>query len=1014
MLAVGSNDGFVDIYDANNGYRLIGTCSGASSFITHLDFDTSSRYIQINSGSGERLIFEIPSGHRVTTQSVIDGIVWYSWTCVLGEEVRGVWDKYQKTDDINACEGKHGVAVTGDDFGKVKLFRYPCVKPGSKFREYTGHSAHVTNVRFSFDERTVITTGGGDNAIFQWRLESADGSQIPPNEDFAEGSDSENSDVDEVDSDVEREAQVDHDRSEQKRHVKTMALSELDGAKSSKAAAAVPASRHKPPESGIKLQFVHGYRGYDCRNNLFFTPHNKIVYHIAAVGIVYNSETHHQKCYVAHTDDILCLAIHPSGRLVATGQIGKNPEIHVWDEEELRTLSILKDGHERGVCAVDFSPDGKHVVSVGLDNEHCVVVWDWAKGAQLAHARGHKDKIFDVRWDPNEDGRFVTVGMKHIKFWKKVGSGFTSKRGIFGRKGKIDTMLSLAFTPDGQTLSGSAGGQVCIWTGNTLTSTVKVHDGPVFSIFHVVPRDVEGHEAGYYVTGGKDATVAIWEGAFETLKKRYEIRPDSLTSQSSQLSREKPPIRAVTVSQDASGRTIAGTTSGEIIEIATDGSTTVLVQGHGAGEVWGLAPHPNSDVFATAGDDGTVRIWDAKDHKQLSIINVGSKTPVRSVAISNDGKVIAFGTISGQVFAYDFARLTEIASFHHRKKEISDIKFSPNDKYIAVGSHDRIVDIYNISSRKRCGTCKGASSYITHIDWDNDSKLLMVNSGAGETLFFEAPRGTYVTVSDDTIKRKSWASMTCSRNKNCTGVWPPAADITDVNAVHVTSDGSMVATADDFGMVKLFKYPCPAKGAKFKKYIGHSAHVTSVRWLHNDSKLVSLGGADTAIMVWTNASYAVAAIDGAGDSAGAGAGSGSGSEAEQAAAEAHEVSAGFAGDSDDSDTDDDEDGYDSDVEREKHIDWTAKAYTDPMNGKRPVSQSSGGDGDDCGDDEGEPKKVTRVTQSNAVDSRVLRRSNATGSGIDELKGPVRGLELEFIHGYRGFDTRNNLVFDKLG
>ena len=40
---------------------------------------------------------------------------------------------------------------------------------GAKFRKYVGHSAHVTNVRFSADKMRVISTGGADHAVFQWR-----------------------------------------------------------------------------------------------------------------------------------------------------------------------------------------------------------------------------------------------------------------------------------------------------------------------------------------------------------------------------------------------------------------------------------------------------------------------------------------------------------------------------------------------------------------------------------------------------------------------------------------------------------------------------------------------------------------------------------------------------------------------------------------------------------------------------------------------------------------------------
>jgi hypothetical protein len=49
---------------------------------------------------------------------------------VLGDEVNGIWEKFTDTNDINAVDVYKETIVTGDDFGKVKLLRYPSFKKG--------------------------------------------------------------------------------------------------------------------------------------------------------------------------------------------------------------------------------------------------------------------------------------------------------------------------------------------------------------------------------------------------------------------------------------------------------------------------------------------------------------------------------------------------------------------------------------------------------------------------------------------------------------------------------------------------------------------------------------------------------------------------------------------------------------------------------------------------------------------------------------------------------------------
>lgn len=65
------------------------------------------------------------------------------------------------------------------------------------------------------------------------------------------------------------------------------------------------------------------------------------MYHVAALGIVYDRERHKQRFYNAHTDDILCLCIHPVRDVVATGQVNSDHLLQSSFLQGLRANSLI-------------------------------------------------------------------------------------------------------------------------------------------------------------------------------------------------------------------------------------------------------------------------------------------------------------------------------------------------------------------------------------------------------------------------------------------------------------------------------------------------------------------------------------------------------------------------------------------------------------------------------------------------------------------------------------------------
>ena len=122
-----------------------------------------------------------------------------------------------------------------------------------------------------------------------------------------------------------------------------------------------------------------------------------------------------------------------------------------------------------------------------------------------------------------------------------------------------------------------------------------------------------------------------------------------------------------------------------------------------------------------------------------------------------------------------------------RKEWISDIKFSPNGKLIAIGSHDNFIDIYSVVNKlAKQATCKGHSSYITHIDWSMDSTKLHSNCGAYEILYWDAANGAQEKSGASNLKDEHWFTWSTILGWPVQGIWEPSMDGTDINATDRT------------------------------------------------------------------------------------------------------------------------------------------------------------------------------------------------------------------------------------
>ncbi|KAM9836934.1 echinoderm microtubule-associated protein-like 3 isoform 2-T2 [Aulostomus maculatus] len=611
----------------------------------------------------------------------------------------------------------------------------------------------------------------------------------------------------------------------------------------------------EPPSERLELDWVYGYRGRDCRANLYFLPTGEALYFIACVIVLYHIDNRTQRHYRKHTDCVRCLTLHPDKVRVASGQTagvdkdGKplQPCVHIWDSTTLVTLQQIGVGtFQRGVGSVAFSitDSGTFLCVIDDSNEHMLSVWDSTKGTKQAEVKSTNEAVFAVEFNPSDSSNIITCGKSHVYFWTLNAGQFTKKQGIFGKYKKPKFIQCFVFSLTGDVLTGDSEGNILTWGKSA--ADIKTLGKGAKETFQIM-RQTRAHEGSVFTLctlqggallsgGGKDRKIIRWSADLAP-ERECEI-PEK--------------FGAVRTIADVDGEEVlVGTTRNAILRGNFSDGFVAIVQGH-VDEMWGLATHPSVNIFLTCGHDRQVCLWNTEEHKldwSITLEEYGL-----CADFCPNGSVVSVGLSTGRWVVLDLLTKEVVSESTDGNEQLSVMRYSPDGSFLAVGSHDNFIYIYSVtdSGRRytRFGKCNGHSSFITHLDWSKDGKYIMSNSGDYEILYWDIAGGCKLLRNRFESKDREWASYTCVLGFHVMGVWLEGSDGTDINALCRSHSERVVAVADDFCKVHLFQYPCPKPKAPSHRYEGHGSHVTNVCFTHSDSHLLSMGGKDTCILQW--------------------------------------------------------------------------------------------------------------------------------------------------------------------
>ncbi len=446
---------------------------------------------------------------------------------------------------------------------------------------------------------------------------------------------------------------------------------------------------------------------------------------------------------------LYCLAVSPDGRHVAVG--GRNRKVSIWDIDAGKEVLTLR-GHMDEVFGVAYSPNGELLATASRDGT--AKLWEAATGKELHTLSGHTSAVFDVAFSP--EGRWLaTAGAdRTAKIWD-VKSGRLLHT-LFGHAGPL---TAIAFSPDAKLLAlagRNATAEVWNWQSKKFLLTFQGHQDELWAVTF-------SPDGKFLATAGNDRTVRLWSLSSGKLFR-------TLTGHTSY-------VQALAFSPHGNRLAAASDDLSAIVWEIPSGTKVLTLQSK-EGPLKGIGYTPDGTRLVTASYDGTIAVWDAKAGTLIRPLSTETIGRLKAVAFSPHGQRFATGDTDGIAKIWDANSGKTLLVLHAHKNYVNGVAFSPDGKYLATASGDSTGKIWDATDGKAQCTLAGSTDALTSIAYN--------------------PRGDRVVTGGEDEMARVWDAASCKLLKTLVG------HNDTVRAVAFSPDGTRIATAGDDKTVRLW------------------------------------------------------------------------------------------------------------------------------------------------------------------------------------------------------------------